>query len=474
MDASEGMVTQIVTRPFKDLDPYQLHLTEQYSTVHQIGEFLVRQDENQQLIPGLAKGWTVSDDRTSIIFHLRSGIYDAEEVQQSLKRMIHQGQTSHSNFSAQIKNITTIDNLNLLIETTGDAGALLSPLVMADAVIVPDSHWKKNGDGREYIDWAMSKGPYRLESGSFPLGDNDTLIFTPNKNHYNYRPGQLKWKILKISNKALATNDIFEIMKLNSPCYLVSRLSQELKFHSNSLPKGINSYDKPNGLGYIQLNQFGSVFSNIENRRMIQKRLFSLDIFLTTGLDRAYQIPQPALVGRMNNIELSAYLEKIRNIGEQKVLSPIKWSIPYGPEINVTWHKKIVELLDIKEDIIKHRVYPTSSEWQDGKIDATFLEVGMSDSDPISSATFIFSPAAGNGDTADGKIMKILNDAKGLNKREVSQVLRKVYEIALDDATIIPLYYTRNRYIYTDDLDLNLAGSDPFAEQLKVQRLQLR
>ncbi|MCK6596726.1 MAG: hypothetical protein L6Q37_00050 [Bdellovibrionaceae bacterium] len=125
---------------------------------------MVRKDDHQNIVGGLGSSWEISNNRKEIICYLRQGLYDAEEVAQSLRRLLAKKQTSHSNLSAQIKtadNIVVLDDTTLKIETESDAGAILDPLVMADTVIILDKLWVNlPGFSELQIDWKRNRGPY--------------------------------------------------------------------------------------------------------------------------------------------------------------------------------------------------------------------------------------------------------------------------------------------------------------------------
>lgn len=192
-------VTELVVTSFGYPHPYKLSFVAQYRFVHQVCEFLVRRDDRQNITGGLAESWTISSDRRKITFHLRPNLYSAEEAVQSLRRLVREGQTSHSNLAAQTneERIQASGPLTLTIETDGDAGAILSPLVMADAAILPDDHWiTVPGFKEPQIDWTKTKGPYIYAAGKFPAQDGQVIEFIPNPNHYFYEPEQLRWRLV--------------------------------------------------------------------------------------------------------------------------------------------------------------------------------------------------------------------------------------------------------------------------------------
>ena len=151
---------------------------------------------------------------------------------------------------------------------------------------------------------------------------------------------------------------------------------------------------------------------------------------------------------------------------------PVVWSVPSKPEDDTEWHTKIVKNLGFEFKLGKGSVLPIDEEWKTSGVDATFRTIGMSDTDPISSASYLFTNKSGKADLPDGRILKILNDAKGTtNPDEVALSIRKAFFTALENATVIPLYYVSNRHYHSKCIELNI--SDPFAEQVDLRNVRI-
>ena|GEM_PF-4535408 len=465
-------VTEIVFTPLGLPHPYELSFVAQYRFVYQTGEFLVRRNDTQQIVGGLARSWTISDDRRHITFHLRPNLYSAEEVAQSLRRLLTAGQTSHSNFTGQIVEIKVVDPLNLELVTRNDAAAVLSPLVMADAVILPDDLWYKDKTGKEQVDWSKTRGPFILESGHFPAQNGEEILYVPNKKHYLYEPEQVAWKILPMALASVPDQKTLKEILSRGPSYCTLRYSNVLKMFSTA-DSNLKYYQtKPNGVGYIELNRRSSVFSNKAARQTILKKAFSSGFSLLLPELRAFQIPQPGLTGRISLDEEKKRRDQIQNLQETEFGRPIKWSIPSKPEEDSAWHETLVRSLNVPIDLLHETVFPMDKRWKNGEVDAAFLSVGMSDMDPVSSSTFLFSPSGSDADLEDGRLMKELNSAKlSTDPVVISEKIRNVFIEALDQAIIVPLYYVVNRHYYSDQVQLNI--SDPYAEQVQITKVRL-
>ena len=274
------IVTELNSLPFGLPHPYKLVGVAPYRFVYQIGEFMVRLDVNNQIVPGLAKSWIISNDRKSIRFDIRSEIYNAEEVKQSFQRIMKFGQTSHSNFDIQIEHIEVIDNNTIIFHTHGDAASLLNPMVMSDATILPDNHWTHDDSGHEVPDWTKSRGPYVFDSGKFPLQPGSEIIFKPNPKHYLYHKDQLRWRILQLQPDA--PKDLTELSKLlnNSPSY-TTRMASNWYSLFRSPANDIEFYKtKENALGFILPNKRGK-FSDRKLRLSLMKRVFETQAHFT-------------------------------------------------------------------------------------------------------------------------------------------------------------------------------------------------
>ena len=129
----------------------------------------------------------------------------------------------------------------------------------------------------------------------------------------------------------------------------------------------------PNGIAYILLNRRSQYFSKKENRKRVRQKIFSSDFPMRIGIERAYQIPQPGLVGRMTQDEENSFRAKVLEEDIPATDSPtLVWSIPAGEGIETDWHRNFVSAMALNHEIFERRVYPHEEEWANGEVDATF------------------------------------------------------------------------------------------------------
>jgi ABC-type oligopeptide transport system substrate-binding subunit len=424
----------------------------------------------------LAKSWSIAGDRRSIVFNLRPELYSAEEVAQSLRRLIKAGQTSHSNLAAQTTeaDVQVVGPLTLQIATQGDAGAVLSPLVMADAVILPDDHWiKRPGSEDLQIDWTKTKGPYIYESGSFPLTENHPIVFKPNPKHYFYRPEQVRWRLqYQPMEKIQSLEDLDRLLKA-SPSFSTMRYWDEVKLFTTKDP-GLTYYQtRPNGIGFLVPNPKSKVLQSPEARVTLLRRALKANFNLLVPANRAKQIPQPGLSGRLGEAEYAELMEEIAKVPEHKFTEPITWVQPAGVGENLEWNESLAKEIGLPYRMKKGTGSPMDPQWLKGDYDLMVGSIGMSDTDPISGATFLFSPTAANLDLPDGRILKLLNSAKDTSDREsIVKAVRGAFRLALRYGQLIPITYTVNRHYYSDSVLLNI--TDPFSESIRIWEVRLK
>lgn len=468
---SKRIITEYTFTPFGYPHPYYLKQVAQYRFVQQVGEFLIRRGDNAEIIPGLAQSWEIDSSRKKITFHLRPHLYSAREVSQSLVRLIKFGQTSHSNLAEQIaeNGIAVIDDITLQIETTGDAAAILPPLVMPDATILPDHCWVKDSHGNEQVDWAKTKGPYIYSSGQFPLTESHALIFKPNKNHYFYDSKQLDWQIEYHPLSSLEHLSQLKHLLESKPSFTTLRYWEAWKIFGKTENDLLYYQTKPNGISFIVPNLKSKVYKNKEARLKLAKTVLNTSIPLLLPNNKANQIAQPGMTGRIDQQEINDYFNKIEhNVSKQEVTL----AVPNNPELNFDWYKQVASVLSPTIKVVRGGSSILADDWLNGQYDLFITSIGMSDTDPISSASFLFSPNGARIDIDNGKIMKILNAAKhSQNPEVITNAVRSAFRLALFEGLIIPLSYTVNRHYYSKDVQLNI--TDPFAEAVKIWEVRI-
>ncbi|MGZ3723087.1 MAG: ABC transporter substrate-binding protein, partial [Bdellovibrionales bacterium] len=367
-----SVVTEYILTPFGYPHPYLLSFVAQYRFVHQVGEFLVRRDNHQNIVGGLASSWKISEDRRKITFNLRPDLYNAHEVAQSLNRLIRAGQTSHSNLAAQTdpSKVRVLNDLTLEIETIGDAGAILSPLVMADAVILPDDHWiQVEGFKDPQVDWTKTKGPYIYVSGKFPAGVNEPILFKPNPKHYFYDAKSVDWRLIYRPLDSISSLTELDNLLKSSPAFTTVRYTEQNKLFFTPDP-GLAFYEtRPNGICFLMPNLKSAVLKSRDARLAILKNIRSA-VFPTLRKDsRADQIPQPGLSGRLSSEDFAKLVERTEKSAAHKFERPVVWLQSTAAGANPDLVASVAKAAGVPFTLKPGPDNPLREEWKKGDYD---------------------------------------------------------------------------------------------------------
>jgi len=152
------------------MDPHYHNLSTNNNIAQQIFDTLVKQDETQKLIPGLAESWRAIDD-TTWEFKLRQGVkfhdgsdFDAADVIATVKRApnVPNSPSSFRLYVGGIKDIQVVDPLTIRMVT--DKPTPLLPNDIASIFIISDSEVGASTADFNSGKAAIGTGPYRLTS----------------------------------------------------------------------------------------------------------------------------------------------------------------------------------------------------------------------------------------------------------------------------------------------------------------------
>jgi peptide/nickel transport system substrate-binding protein len=173
------------------VDPHFHNFQANKALAAHVFEPLVRQDERQRLVPGLALSWTALDPLTWE-FRLRPGVrfadglpFTAEDVAFTLGRAgnVPKSLSSFSIYLSQITGVEVVDPLTIRLRTA--TVFPLMPVYMSTFGIVSRRH----GQGAATEDYnagraAIGTGPYRFVSWT----RGDRVELARNDNHWEGRP----------------------------------------------------------------------------------------------------------------------------------------------------------------------------------------------------------------------------------------------------------------------------------------------
>jgi ABC-type transport system substrate-binding protein len=166
--------------------------------VHQLYNTLVEVDSNLNIVPSLAKNWEFSEDRKTILFHLRDDVFFhddaafpgikgrrmiAEDVAYSFKRiqdkkLASPGAWIFNNKVDTVNAFIAIDDSTFQLKLLKPYNPILGILSMQYCSIVPKEAVEKYGDS--FRSHAVGTGPFQFVAWE----EGQALILKKNKNYF--------------------------------------------------------------------------------------------------------------------------------------------------------------------------------------------------------------------------------------------------------------------------------------------------
>jgi peptide/nickel transport system substrate-binding protein len=195
-DISIGLQAAITS-----MDPHYHNLSPNNSMMQHVFEGLIKRDENQKLVPGLATSWKAVDDMTwefklrkNVRFHDGSP-FTAEDVAFTLKRVpnVPNSPSSFATFTKPIVDVKIVDPHTIVFKTA--TPHVLLPSDLASVMIVSKLHGEKAGTEDYNAGKAcIGTGPYKFAE----YVPNQRVVVKAN---YGYWGGEEPWD--KITFKIL-------------------------------------------------------------------------------------------------------------------------------------------------------------------------------------------------------------------------------------------------------------------------------
>lgn len=239
-DISIGLQAAITS-----MDPHYHNLSPNNSMMQHVFEGLIKRDESQKLVPGLAVSWRAVDDltwefklRKNVRFHDGSP-FTAEDVAFTLKRVpnVPNSPSSFATFTKPIVDVKIVDPHTILFKTA--TPHVLLPSDLASVMIVSKLHGEKAAT-EDYNSGkaCIGTGPYKY------------VEFVPNqrvvlKANYGYWGGEEPWD--KLTFKILT----------NAAARVAALLSGDVQMIENVPTSDIAKMEKDKNL---------SVVSKVSNR----------------------------------------------------------------------------------------------------------------------------------------------------------------------------------------------------------------
>lgn len=200
------------------LDPMNGNDLLTFAIQYQIFDTLIKEDQNGELVPGLAEKWDLSSDGKEITFHLRKDvkfqngeIMTAKDVVFSFERAIASSYTTR--ITGAMDSIEQIDDSTVKLKLKYPYGPILSCIASVSMGIVSEKAVEESGEG--FARNPVGAGPYQLVEWK----SGDKLVF---KSFQDYYLGEaaiknLTYNIISDSSTALVALEKGEIDQVMSP-----------------------------------------------------------------------------------------------------------------------------------------------------------------------------------------------------------------------------------------------------------------
>ncbi len=457
------------------MDPHYHNLSPNNMIAQYTFDKLIKQDEKQNLKPGLAVSWKPLDDVTWEI-KLRKGVtfhdgspFTAEDVKFTIERAPNVP-NSPSSFSRYIKFIKSLEIVDpLTIKLTTNEAFPLTPAYLSTFVIIS----KKNGENATTKDYNSGKamvgtGPYKFVEWV----PGDRIVFTKNEKFWGEKEPWDKVVIKPISNAsarvaALLAGDVDMINFV--PTSDIETLKKNPKF---TLAESVS-----NRVIYLHLdsNRDESPFVTDKDGKPMKKNPLK-DLRVRQAISKA--INRPAIVEKImegHAIPAGQFLpegffaispklkpEKFDPESAKKLLAEAGWKDGFGLTIHGPNNRyvndakicqAIAQMLTRVGIITKVDTMPKNVFFPRGsKLEFSFLLVGWGSStgepsSPLGALLHTYDKAKGYGNTNRGRFSNKELDAvieealRTVDRKKHEELLIKATEIAIENLGIIPLHY---------------------------------
>ena len=470
-DVSVGLQAAITS-----MDPHFHNLTPNNAFLLHIFEQLIKRDENQKLIPGLATSWKAIDDltwefklRKNVRFHDGS-MFTADDVVFTLKRVpdVPNSPSSFATFTKPIVDVKVVDPYTIVFKTA--VPHVLLPSDLAAVMIVS----KTAGEKATTADYnsgkaAIGTGPYKFAE----YVPNQRVVLKAN---YGYWGGEEPWD--KVTYKML-TNPAARVAALLSGDVQMIETVPTADIAKLSKNKNYNLVDKvSNRVIYVHLNQStekSPPFVFDKAGKPLDKNPFR-DVRVRKALSMA--INRDAIVDRVMEKKAVAASQLLPDFfyGTSKKLKPAKFDPEgakkllaeagypngfamtlHGPNNRYINDANVVQAIaqmysrigiDAKVETMPSSVYFTRAT----KLEFGYMVLGWGtesgeQGSSMRSLLATFDAAKGMGVTNRGRYSnpafdKVLSDALvTMDDKKREGMIQQAAEMVMGDVGLIPLHY---------------------------------
>jgi peptide/nickel transport system substrate-binding protein len=256
-----------IARPFdiSGLDPG--FLTENAQVVDNIFGTLVKRDNNEKLIPGLATSWKQIND-TTWEFNLRKGVkfsngesFNANAVKFSIDRVLNPKNNAPTiSYISTIKKVKIINDYKVQIITKGTDPLIPSRFNRYPTEIVPPKYTQKVGQ-KTFSQHPIGTGPYKLAKWK----KGESVVLTLNNNYWDKKP-----QIKKVTFRSIPDSSTRVSALLNGEADIVTSVPpEELSRIKGSSKARVSTVKRGGNTVYVGIKTNQKPFNNLKVRQAL-------------------------------------------------------------------------------------------------------------------------------------------------------------------------------------------------------------
>lgn len=189
--AASTTLTIAAATDIESFDPHNNNNTSSEAVLVNVFDYLIKNDSEQNKVPGLAESWEQVDD-TTWRFKLREGVsfhngdpFTSTDVKYTIERVAKDETLKQNSYFKNIVEVKAVDEHTVDIITDGPDPLLLNRLSKMGAGILPAKYIEENGMDA-FLKQPVGTGPYKFSKWT----KDDRVVLAKNENYYGDEP---KW-----------------------------------------------------------------------------------------------------------------------------------------------------------------------------------------------------------------------------------------------------------------------------------------
>lgn len=462
--ATDGALEITIARAFdvNGLDPG--FLTENAQVVDNIFDTLVKRDENEQLVPGLATSWSQVDENTWE-FKLRENVqftngepFNAEAVKYSIDRVLNPDNNAPtSGYISTIQEVQVVDEHTVHVITKNPDPLVPTRFNRYPTEIVPPKYVEEVGQ-EQFAQKPIGTGPYKFVEWN----KGSSVVLEANADYWNGEP-----EVKKVTFRSIPEASTRVSALLNSEVDLITAVAPEDREKiEGSSSANLSAVERAGNTVYVGFKTDIEPFNNQKVRQALNYAIDTqsiVDNVLRGAAVQTESLIGPKDFGYAGEFDTYGYdPEKAKQLlaeagypdGFSATLDTVNWYIKNTDVAQVIAEQLKAIGVNITVNNVESSVYRTLVP--SGEQNSMYV-LGWSSTNTLDADAAIYailhsgeSYSTYNNPEVDAK----LEEARGTTDEERRKTLYKeIQEIVLEDAPRIFLYQENQYYGVSNKLN---------------------